>query len=130
MTPVSGKILGRATVSFGQPITCDGQDRGGLAARLENECKSMTVAYPTNIMAAALVKNQDRNEFYETIMDIQKQLKAKGAISEILPAEQIVERAMRFLDAPLRRFFSLKNYEIRRGDIIRYYNNSIAHLLD
>ncbi|GEM_PF-6447227 len=129
MTYICAKPLGNTTVSFGQPISCNGQDRNNLASRIENESKAMVKAYPTNILSAALIRNQDRSKINEGIMSIQEQLKIKGAISEILPPEKIIERASRFLNAPFRRFIT-KNLEIERGDVIRYYNNSITHFLD
>ena len=130
LTQICEKPLGHISVSFGEPISGEGYKREDLAAKIETECKSMVKAYPTNIMAAALLRNQDRSKIYETIMEVQEQLKTKGAIPEILPPEEITARAARFLDAPFRRFFSRKTFKIERGDMIRYYNNCIAHFLD
>lgn len=124
------KPLGQISIGFGQPILCDGkQDRKDLTSRIEAECKSMVKAYPTNILSAALARTPDPEKVPEMIMQIQEKLIEQGAISEILAPEEIRARASRFLNAPFRRFFS-EDYQIRRGDIIRYYNNSIKHFLD
>lgn len=129
------KSLGNVTLSFGRPVMsaqeCKRHTKESLTELLEHEAGKNIVAYPTAIFAAALKRDPSFERIYGHIYDIQSDLRLLNATDKVLNPHAIAFRALRFLDAPWRRFVVRRHdrFDVRRNDVIDYYANTIKHHL-
>ncbi|MBI4145126.1 1-acyl-sn-glycerol-3-phosphate acyltransferase [Candidatus Woesearchaeota archaeon] len=127
------KSLGNANIAFGQPVTSTQNGtrhtKESLTELLEHEAARNLVAYPTAIFAAALQRDPTFEHVYGHVYDLQSDLRLLGAVDKVRNPHAIAFRALRFLDAPWRRFVVPRKdrYEIRRPEVIDYYANTIKH---
>jgi 1-acyl-sn-glycerol-3-phosphate acyltransferase len=125
------KSIGQIEIRFGKPM--ESSDEGKLlhkevfTNRVEEACKSLVPAFSTNIICAAFMQDDPRR-VGENLVKIYDELALRDALAHKIEFDDIIPRAARFFNAPLRRFFQTGlAYGFARKDIMEYYNNCIAH---
>jgi glycerol-3-phosphate O-acyltransferase len=134
------KTLGTAVLRFGKPYIYaqdSGEKTNGIkkiiSGLLTERCNSLVEITPTALFSRACAQQGESLDKVLRHMEDDAYAAAQAgrhiSCVKYRSIPQVADRAVRFLNAPFRRFVTMKDaVHVRRPDVVQYYANTIAHL--